>query len=105
MSVNEGCEKIIQILLSLGIPPDQMIESVQQYIIKKKWIVVKTPHDKPLDHQQKDSAKTQSLYCQFVYCYLMHCIHVHFEETKQYENLFANMFQISRRPSPVKSTA
>jgi hypothetical protein len=33
MPVNEGCEKIIQILLSIGIPPDEMIESVQQYVI------------------------------------------------------------------------
>lgn len=63
ISVNVGCEKIIQILLSLSIPPYRVIESVQEYIRVHEWNCVKQKKDMTLEHKEKDSATTQSLYC------------------------------------------
>ena len=49
MSVNEGCEKIIQIFLSLSIPPYKVIESVQEYIRQHDWNCVKQKKDMSLE--------------------------------------------------------
>ena len=61
--INDGYEKIIQVLLSLSIPPWKVIESVQQYIVQTKWVVTKQKKDFTADDAAKHSATPQSLYC------------------------------------------
>ena len=78
MSVNEGCEKIIQILLAMSISPYRVIESVQEYIKQHEWNCVKQKKELTLEAKEKESATTQSLYCQFVYQYLQQSISNHF---------------------------
>ena len=70
VDVNDGCEKIIQLLLSLNIPHWKVIESVEQYIQKREWVVSKQKKQTHLDTEAKKSATTQALYCHFVYTYL-----------------------------------
>lgn len=107
MSVNEGCEKIIQIFLSLSIPPYRVIEQVQEYIRQHDWNCVKQKKDMSLEIKDKESATTQSLYCQFVYVYLQSSISNHFQQSsyeedgttlvnnveKQYVLLYENMLK------------
>ena len=56
MPVNEGCEKIIQLLLSMSIEAHEVIDSVTQYIIEKKFHCTKQKKDTTLDDKAKEGA-------------------------------------------------
>lgn len=90
INVNIGCEKIIQLLISLQVEPQAVIESVNRWIYNNNYITLKEKKTIDLNAEQKEKATLQSLTCQFVYTYLLQSISNHFKmQNSQLEKLDA----------------
>lgn len=63
ININQGCEKIIQILVSLQVEPHEVIDAVNKWIIVKKYDVSKEKRTVELSQEQKEKATLQSLLC------------------------------------------
>jgi len=63
INVNIGCEKIIQLLISLQVEPQAVIESVNRWIYNNNYITLKEKKTIDLNAEQKEKATLQSLTC------------------------------------------
>ena len=79
MSTNEGCEKIVQMLLSLQIEPHEVLHAVNEWTCHHSYDTVKQSKELNLGKDEKGSATLQSLICHLVYTYLAHCITCNFK--------------------------
>lgn len=79
MSTDEGCEKIIQMLLSLQIEPHEVLHAVNEWTIAHGYHTAKQKKEVTLGKDEKGRATLQSLICHLVYTYLAHCITPHFK--------------------------
>jgi hypothetical protein len=79
MNTNEGCEKIIQMLLSLQIEPHEVLHAVNEWTIAHGYHTVKQKKEITLTKEEKGRATLQSLICHLVYTYLAHCITPNFK--------------------------
>ena len=75
MNTNEGCEKIIQMLLSLQIEPHEVLRAVNEWTMAHGYHTLKQgKKEVTLSRDEKGRATLQSLICHLVYTYLAHCI-------------------------------
>jgi hypothetical protein len=101
-----GCEKIIQLLISLQVEPHAVIDAVNRWISTYNYIPVKEKRTIEFNAEQKEKATLQSLLCQFVYTYLLQSISNHFkmqtshvakgdtdQAQDQYAKLYANILK------------
>ena len=70
MNTNEGCEKIIQMLLSLQIEPHDVLHAVNEWTIAHGYHTSKQKKEITLTREEKGRATLQSLICHLVYTYL-----------------------------------
>jgi hypothetical protein len=115
-----GCEKIIQLLISLQVEPHAVIDAVNRWISTYNYIPIKEKRTIDFNAEQKEKATLQSLICQFVYMYLLQSISNHFRMQtshdvksdtdsahEQYVKLYANILKFvkgfinSRHPNTI----
>jgi hypothetical protein len=79
LNKNEGCEKLIQMLLSMQIPPDKVLYATNEWISHHGYLANKVQKEVTFDKDKKQFATLQSLVCHFVYTYLAYCISNNFQ--------------------------
>ena len=83
LNKNESCEKLIQMLLSMQIPPDQVLAAINEWITGKGYLANKVSKELNLDSNNKQQATLQSLVCHLVYTYLAYNISNNFQYLNQ----------------------
>ena len=70
LNKNEACEKLIQMLLSMQIPPQLVMSAINEWITASDYITTKSSKEMVFDPNRKSMSTLQSLVCHFVYTYL-----------------------------------
>ena len=68
------CEKVLQMLLSLQVPANQVIAGINSFIEEKNLVRSRKKGKMMMKNKQREEGELESSLCQFIYAYLMHDI-------------------------------